>query len=345
MRIWTSVSLVVSAGVLLTVAPERVVAGQQRNRTTEIGSPRGSVQVAYIESRRAMLYGGKFDELDAEANALLKAKSRFPGGDWKLYRFFGGVGRPFGGDADLSGHGYGKTSFGDEHQPELKAPEIEARWQEHVSVLRRWQSSHPTSQTAVLALADALIGYAWSARGGGWAYTVTDEQARTFHERLTEAKRLLSAHRKNVSRNPQFFCLMLEIVKGQGRQREEVYALVTEGMKVEPLYLHLYSAAARALTPRWLGAPGEWERFADEVSRRIGGKQGSVVYGHINWQVGTMYGMRPFFDEKDVSWPRIRQGFVDREEAYGASPELLNAIALFAGTVGDQATARKEIGR
>jgi hypothetical protein len=132
---------------------------------------------------------------------------------------------------------------------------------------------------------------------------------------------------------------MLDITKGQARKREDIYALVKDAMALEPLYLHVYSAAARALTPRWLGEPGEWERFADDISRRIGGREGSVIYGHINLNMGRMYGVQAFFSENDVSWPRIKQGFVDREELYGSSPELLNAIGLFAGSAGDQKTA------
>jgi hypothetical protein len=339
MRARKVTSIVVSAAWIVIVALSHPVAAPQLSVRTEPPPPRGSIQVAYVQSRRQLLYEQKFDVLDAEADGLLAAKSRFPGGDWKLYRFFGAVGRPNGGYGDLSDRSpLNEIPFVDEPVPTLQPSEIERAWQHHISLLRRWQSSRPDSPAAVLALADALVSYGWNARGG-WADTVTSEQAKLFHERLTQAEHLLSEHRRAVSRNPHFACVMIDIVKGQARRREEVYAVVRDAVATEPLYLHVYSAAARALTPRWLGDRGEWERFADEVSRRIGGREGSVIYGHINMQVGRMYGMRAFLGENVVSWPRIKQGFADREDAYGSSPELLNAVALFAGTVGDQKVA------
>jgi hypothetical protein len=289
-----------------------------------------------------MLYDGKFDTLDAEVNTLLRSKSRFQGGDWKLYRFFGAVGRPFGGYGDLSDRSASPdVPFATDVRPPLSGSDIEAAWQRHLTVLRGWRSSRPKSQAAVIAFAEALTGYGWHARGGGYADTVTPDRARLFHERLSEAEHVLSEHRLTASRNPQFFCLMIDLAKGQGRERHELDALVKDAMALEPLYLHVYGAAARYLTPRWMGAPGDWERFASGISERIGGREGSIIYGHIAWQLAAMYGVRAFFSENDVSWPRIKQAFVDREAAYGSSPELLNAFALLAGFTGDQKVARE----
>lgn len=91
--------------------------------------------------------------------------------------------------------------------------------------------------------------------------------------------------------------------------------------------------------PRWLGQPGDWEHFADDVSQRVGGRDGSVVYGHTMWHLEPFYGSRAFSDEHAALWPRIKQAFVDREAMYGSSPELLNAFAVLATGMRDRQTA------
>jgi len=93
--------------------------------------------------------------------------------------------------------------------------------------------------------------------------------------------------------------------------------LFQEAMKLEPRYLPTYVAIAVYLMPRWRGEEGAWERFANEGADRISGGEGSVVYGEIAWKISKMYRGHDFYVENRVSWPRIRQGFIDREALYG----------------------------
>lgn len=331
---------VASLALFAAVTRSDNAAAEQNAVPAKSASSHGSIQSAYIDSHRAMLYSENFDKLDSEADVLLVTKARFPGGDWKPYRFFGAVGRPIGGYGDLSERStMSDVPFANAVHAPLDESAVESAWQRHLSVLRHWHAARPKSSTGILALAEALVGYAWHARGSGYVDTVSNEQDKLFHERLSEAERLLSQHRSMVSRSPQFFCLMIDIGRGQGFHSNDVYRFVSAAMAVEPSYLHVYSTAARALTPRWLGEPGEWEHFANDVSQRLGSRDGSVAYGHIMWQIGMLYGMRAFFNENLVSWPRIKQGFLDREAIYGPSPELLSAFALLAVTAGDQKTA------
>jgi hypothetical protein len=112
-------------------------------------------------------------------------------------------------------------------------------------------------------------------------------------------------------------------------------------MATEKLYPHLYSAAARYLTPRWYGDEGEWERFADGVANRIGGVEGSAIYAHIASEMGGLYGAREFFAQTAVSWPRIKQAFIDRDTKYGQTPRSLNTLCLLAGGARDKKTTRE----
>ena len=118
-------------------------------------------------------------------------------------------------------------------------------------------------------------------------------------------------------------------------------ALFEQAFALEPLYLHVYSEMARYLLPRWYGEDGEWERFAEEMARRVGGHQGSVIYGHVALEMGLVYGADQFFAQNHVAWPRLKQAFVDRESEYGPSVRTLNAFCLLAASARDRATARE----
>ena len=76
------------------------------------------------------------------------------------------------------------------------------------------------------------------------------------------------------------------------------------------------------------------------MADRIGGREGSVIYGHIAWQMSGIYGAKAFFVQNNVSWPRIKQSFVDREALYGTNVQTMNAFCLLAAGGGDKATAR-----
>lgn len=198
----------------------------RREETPQSAAPVDSLQSAYVESRRAMLYSENFATLDSEADDLLASKARFPGGAWKLRGFFAAVGGPIGG-YDVLIDRSSSTDDGNGVSADPKSAS-ESAWLRHLSVLRRWQSARPQSSTAVLALARAFTNYAWLARGTGYADTVTDEHAKVFHERVGEAKRLLSQYGPIVSRNPEFCCLMITIAMAEGRASKDVQKVVSE---------------------------------------------------------------------------------------------------------------------
>src|SRR5262245_65858710 len=77
------------------VAQDRYGAGAEHLEDT---------QQPFMNALRQQLTQRRFADLDKIAEEVLRTKARFPGGDWKLYRFFGAVGRLRGGVGDLSNH-------------------------------------------------------------------------------------------------------------------------------------------------------------------------------------------------------------------------------------------------
>lgn len=266
---------------------------------------------------RELLSKQDFASLEKMANGLRTSKGRFAGGDWKLYRFYQSLTKPAGGNRDS-----------------------QKNWQTHMDNLSEWLKREPSSVTAHVAMGGALTSFAWRARGDGYAGTVNEEGWKLFAGRLDSALEVMIRGRKLPTPCPHWYAVMQEIAMGQGWDRESYENLFEEAIGCEPLYIHLYSNKAQYLMPRWYGEEGDWEKFADETANRVGGKEGSMLYSHIAWRVSKFHQANKFFRETKASWPRVKQGFIDREELYGSSNRVLNAFAKLATGAGDKIKAR-----
>lgn len=269
----------------------------------------------FLDHARMLLLRENFAELDKMADAVRSSKARFPGGGWKLSRFYEAVNN---GDAG----GY----------------ETDADWQSHLALLQRWTAARPQSITARLALADAYLRYAWAARGGGSANTVTDQGWRLFQERTKQAAKVLADAAALPSKCPHLYELAQEVALASGADMSQQRAIFEKAIEFEPLYFAYYQRYATALLPKWGGEPGETEAFAEESYRRVGGKQGAHIYFEI---ASNLCGRCGDFSADGFSWQKLQEGFAALEELYGLSLLKLNRFAFLAATYSDRAVAAK----
>ena len=124
------------------------------------GSSDTNVARAYSETALKMVKDKKYAELDCFADRVRSGKERLPDGRWKLDVFYSGLASP----VVYSVHA------------------TEEDWNVHLKALRKWTLAKPKSITARVALAEALIGYAWFARGNGLADTVSNSGWKLFGE-------------------------------------------------------------------------------------------------------------------------------------------------------------------
>ena len=98
-------------------------------------------QGPFTSSVRQKLRERRFADLDTIAEDLLRTKARFPGGDWKLYRFFDAVGRPDGDAGDLSDRSITDLAR-DGARLGAGGPDVRSDlgWQTHIALLRSWRS-------------------------------------------------------------------------------------------------------------------------------------------------------------------------------------------------------------
>src|ERR1700722_17577135 len=202
--------------------------------------------------------------------------------------------------------------------------ESSAAWDARIHALQTWVAARPESITARVALAFVEVAYAWNARGGGWADTVTSEGWRLFDQRLKEAVSILDDTKKLQAKCPVYWTVRMRAALGLSMEKEQFDALSADALRTWPDYGPIYSRRAIYLLPRWMGSPGEWEKDLANSADKTGGQQGDILYARVVWCIHQSFGMKNIFKETELSWPRVDRGFQDLEKLF---PESLDTTS------------------
>jgi len=263
-----------------------------------------------------MLYREKFDDLEKMSGEFRKTKARFPDGVWKLEFFYNGLSSPFEKSAD--------------------------GWKRYLAKMDKWMQKSPDSITAKVAAGEAWISFGMYARGGGYADSVSDEGWRLLAERIQKAYSLLAAKPSNRADDcPVRYDYLLSLAKTQGLPRPQFEALFQEAITFEPAYFSYYQRKVEYLQPRWHGEEGEWQQFAQEILKLDPEKEGKTLYTRAFLWPLWKYKKFTSFNAPGVSWPLMKQGFIDAEKSFPGSPWLLNNFCKSACIAGDKETARE----
>jgi len=154
-------------------------------------------------------------------------------------------------------------------------------WDLHFKKIAQWREAQPKSVSPLIVEARAWISYAWQARGGGYANTVTEDGWKQFGERMAKGKTLLEEAAKLSDNDPEIYRQLIVVAKSQGEPRERLDELMEKATAIDPWYYPLYVAAAEYLLPRWHGEPSDIEKFAEHWSEKIGGDHGLDIYARV----------------------------------------------------------------
>ncbi|MFA7006771.1 MAG: WD40 repeat domain-containing protein, partial [Verrucomicrobiia bacterium] len=274
---------------------------------------------------RALVDTENFSEVDKLADELRRTRTRWPGGTLKLEFLY--------------------TAY-------QRTIHSEDEWQRHFSRLELWVKSNPNSVAARILLGEAYTSYAWVARGTGFAYTVTDDGRKLFEERLQKAREVLEAAGRLSTKDAAVYWTLGRVALGQSWPREQLEALFQKGIAIEPDWYQMYFVKAYNLLPRWHGKPGEWVKFAEQAAEMTRREQGESLYARIVWFMmnavgGTLEFKKDegFFTRNGISWPKLKQGFMDIEKRYPGSLRTVNTFCQFACLAGDADTARSLFAR
>jgi hypothetical protein len=108
------------------------------------------------------------------------------------------------------------------------------------------------------------VKYAWDARGGGWANTVTDDGWRKMAERLTQARGALEEAWKLDPNSDAAATEMLTVELGQGNDRASMEKWFSRAMQANPDNYQACRSKMYYLEPKWHGSPEEMITFGRE---------------------------------------------------------------------------------
>jgi hypothetical protein len=261
-----------------------------------------------------------FTELDDYAHKLRTEKIRNSYGEWKLFTLYQILSEPVA--------------------VEKPSQATEEEWQNYLDKFAKWINQNPSSITARIAYAGALVEYAWKARGGGYASEVTEDGWRLFKERIAKAEQILNEAKTISEKCPHWYTVMSHIATAQGWDIERYNKLFKEAISIEPLYEETYLTKASYLMPRWHGRKGDVEKFAEEVINTLGGKEAYRIYYLIVTNQIELYGFDSL-KETEFCWEKIIKGYEASQDLYGFRVGRLNYFCNMALKVGDYKTARK----
>lgn len=301
-----------------TLASTSTISQPTNNKNSN--SPKGvnyytDVIKPYIDGLRDKLSEGKFEELDKIAESLRASKETFPGGTWKLDVFY---------DAMSSLNKQGNDEF----------------WEINIKTLETWIKERPNSITAYVALGNLWEQYAWKARGTGYASEVSEENFRLFNERLKKAEEVLNKAKQLPAKCPFWYEVMLSVAHSTGWDKERYEALFEEAIKTEPYLSTFYTFKVIYLLPQWYGEKGDIEKFAEQTYHRFPNKQGAILYQEIADEMNRHY-PKDFFRVTTISWDKMKEGYLAREQTYGTNSRILNRFCQLAILAGDKETAKE----
>lgn len=266
---------------------------------------------------KALFRSRSWAKLDALAERLRSQRLRFQGGGWQLHVLY---------YVALVGN-----------SPE----QTDADWERRIAALKHWARAFPASPTPRIALADVYSAYAWVARGTGEADSVTPEGWRLLNVREEEARRILEGCEAICRSDPEWYNAMLGVDYAEGSSRSVVESLADEALQKYPGYFYVVEDVTAYLLPKWYGAPGDTEQYAEAIADRLGGDEGDATYFFTAY-IGLV---EEYHCESctppAMSWPRIRRGFAAVERLYGTNNYEVNSLAYLAVRAGDKETAQK----
>ncbi|MGD0462934.1 MAG: hypothetical protein ABSB74_10645, partial [Tepidisphaeraceae bacterium] len=119
--------------------------------------------------------------------------------------------------------------------------------------------------------------YAWDARGGGWADSVTQQGWQLFGQRLAKAADALEQAWKLDPTNSDTAASMIDVELGQGQGRDRMELWFSRAMQADPDNYWACSQKLYYLEPKWYGSNEEMLKFGRECL--AGG----------NWDAGIPY--------------------------------------------------------
>jgi hypothetical protein len=132
-------------------------------------------------------------------------------------------------------------------------------------VFEALSKARPKSPLALVVKGEAYTDYAWDARGGGWANTVTPEGWQKMAERLAVAEAALTEAWKMDPEDPEAPTQMINVELGPGKGRGVMETWFKRAMAADPNNFRACSHKMYYLEPKWHGSEQAMVAFGREL--------------------------------------------------------------------------------
>jgi hypothetical protein len=215
-------------------------------------------------------------------------------------------------------------------------------WDRMLEMIGDWRTQNPRSTAVDIVESMILRQAAWSARGGGYASSVTDEGWKLFRKRLQRAEAALLRSKDSSPKNPLWYHEYLAVALALDWDEAEYRALYKAAIHEFPDYQPFYSSMILYLSPRWHGSVEAVDAYIAEVVRQTPATQGKIMYARLYWAFSDDEGDDlALFEESGANWDDMKAGFEQLMKTFPDSGWTLNNYASFACRANDADTYRR----
>ncbi len=205
-----------------------------------------------------------------------------------------------------------------------------------------WRRKVKFSGMADLVEAMLFSDWAWSARGGGFANSVSSQNMAIYAYRTEMAAAALDDVADRAAKNPLWYTLSLQVGLDQSRDREKLQAIFDQGLAKAPKYGPMYGQMLRILMPRWGGSYEDVDKFINQIYAQTASTRGYEPYAALYSSYARLEGDEvDFFADTKAFWSGMRTGYLGLVRRYAASDAVLNNFANFACRAGDKDQYRR----
>jgi hypothetical protein len=202
-----------------------------------------------------------------------------------------------------------------------------------------WRRSTKNSTMADLVEAIALTEWAWSARGNGYANSVSGQNMAAYTYRTEMAAAALDELADRATDNPLWYVLSLEVGLDQSKDREKLREIFDRGLTKVPQYRPLYRRMLRILMPRWGGSYADVDKFINQIYSKTVKARGYEQYAELYSAYARLEGDElDLFADTPAFWSGMNTGYQGLLKQYPKSDAVLNSFANFACRADDKVT-------
>ena len=206
-----------------------------------------------------------------------------------------------------------------------------------------FQKALPNSPVPLVFKGKFYQSYAWDARGGGVASTVTEEGRKLMQERLDIAEEALTKAWEMDPTSPDAAVAMIDVELGQGKGRDVMEKWYRRAMEADPDNLEAVREKMYYLTPKWHGSAEDMLAFGRELVAQK--NYYAFLPGYLASAHTTLssYATDPdeYFHDPQV-WEDLQSVFLPAIAAWPQDLGYRSRYAYFACKCGQWAEAKKQ---